>query len=196
MSQPRHPISAFTTRSIGSALPTGTGFGGSNLNVFRRSELLVPSNDGSVVNAQYSVPIYTKQSSLLIVKVGKIFVLSLWLWCAIGADFCFNSVRAISTYKTQDVWGIAILNFAIGDLRFRSIFTAYKLLNAVRSPLPHPSSRSEEGALAKTDWLILVPFWPPTGFNRLIRTGNGKTVIRNIADNCRTCGGGNLGTDG
>ncbi len=103
MSHPRHPISAFITPIVRAALPTGKGFGGSNLHVFQCSKLLVPSIDGSVVNAQHSVSIYTQQSSPLIVKVGKILILSLWLWCAIGADFCFNSVRAISTYKTQDV---------------------------------------------------------------------------------------------
>lgn len=103
MSQPRHPTSAFVTPLVRSALPTGKGFGGSNLNVFQCPELLVPSIDGSVVNAGYPVSIYTQQSSPLIVKVGKILVLSLWLWFAIGADFCLNSVRTISTYKTQDV---------------------------------------------------------------------------------------------
>jgi hypothetical protein len=103
MSQPRYPISAFVTPVVRSALPTGKGFGGSNLKVFRCPELLVPSVDGSVINARYPVSIDTQQSSPLIVKVCKIFVLSLWLWCAIGADFCVNSVRAISTYGTQDV---------------------------------------------------------------------------------------------
>ena len=103
MSQPRYPISAFIKPLVRSALPTGKGFGVSNLNVFRCPELLVPGIDGSVINATDPVSIYTQQSSLSIANIGKIFVLSLWLWCAIGADFCLNSVRAISTYGTQDV---------------------------------------------------------------------------------------------
>jgi hypothetical protein len=104
MPEPRHPrLSAFATPLVRSALPTGNGFGVSNLKVLRCPELVFPIEDSSVMKARFPVSIYTQQSSPLIVQVGQIAILALWLWCAIGADFCFNSVRAISTYGTQDV---------------------------------------------------------------------------------------------
>ncbi|WP_310483059.1 hypothetical protein [Chamaesiphon sp. VAR_48_metabat_403] len=104
MSEPLHPrLSAFATPLVRSALPTGNGFGASNLKMSQCPELVFPLDDSSVMKARSLVSIDTQRSSPLLMKVGQIFVLSLWLWCAIGADFCFNSVRAISTYGTQDV---------------------------------------------------------------------------------------------
>jgi hypothetical protein len=104
MSEPRHPrLSAFATPLVRSKLPTGNGFGVSNLKVFRCPGLVFPLANNSVMGAEHPVSIRTQQSAPFIVKVGQIFLLVLWLWCAIGADFCFNSVRSIATYGTQDV---------------------------------------------------------------------------------------------
>jgi hypothetical protein len=92
----------FTTPLVRQALPTGTGFGGSSLNIVRLQKLgfeIVSSSRRSAAHINNR----TQPWSSLLIEVGKIFLLTLWLWCAIGFNSCFNGIDALANYSTQDV---------------------------------------------------------------------------------------------
>jgi hypothetical protein len=97
MLQPRYSrlSSLLTTPLSKQALPTGKGFGGSRLDRTHFKELVFPVVSSSVSIADCSPPISIEQSSPLIIEVGKIFLLALWLWCSIGANFCADSINAL-----------------------------------------------------------------------------------------------------
>jgi hypothetical protein len=84
MIQPRYSrLSSFAESSlIRQSLPTGNGFGGV---------------------ADYAIPVYIEQPSPFVVEVGKIFVVAIWFWCLIGADFCFSMISTIVRYGAQDI---------------------------------------------------------------------------------------------
>jgi hypothetical protein len=104
MLQPRYSrLSSFVTMPIlKHTLPTGRGFGGSNFNSTQFQSLVFPVVSSAVSLAECPPPISDRQSSALIIEVGKIFLLALWLWCAIGANFCFNSINALAAYCAAD----------------------------------------------------------------------------------------------
>ncbi len=103
MLQPR-PLrsTAFTTPLVRQALPTGTGFGGSSLKIVRLQELGVEIVSSSRRNATH-ITNHTQPWSSLLIEVGKIFLLTVWLWCAIGFNFCFNGTDELANCSTQDV---------------------------------------------------------------------------------------------
>lgn len=86
-------------------LPTGNGFGGSNLNLnINRSEQLV----FSIVTSSEVIPDCTRSidgraSSPLVIEAGKIILLACWLWYSIGASFCSESISAITCSFSQDI---------------------------------------------------------------------------------------------
>jgi hypothetical protein len=95
--------SSFITPLVRQKLPTGNGFGGSNLNIVRLQELVVPIINSSFLIADRKLSSNTQQQSPLIIEVGKIFLLALWLWCSIGANFCCNIISLIASLSTPDV---------------------------------------------------------------------------------------------
>jgi hypothetical protein len=97
MLQPRYFRSSFiVTRPVRQVLPTGKGFGGSNLAIgWDREELVSPLAANSCSGA-------ARPQSPLLVEFTKILCLALWLWCLVGANFCANSVTAIANVYTQD----------------------------------------------------------------------------------------------
>ena len=101
-----HPRSlrsvVFTTRLVRQVSPTGTGFGSSSLNTVRLQKLgfeIVSSSERSAAH----IANRTQPWSSLLIEVGKIFLLALWLWCAIGFNFCFNGTDSLADCSTQDV---------------------------------------------------------------------------------------------
>jgi hypothetical protein len=97
MLQPRYFRSSFIVNPpVRQVLPTGKGFGGSNLAIVRDREELVSSL------AECSSPVAARPQSPLLVELTKILFLALWLWCLVGANFCANSMTAIANVSTQD----------------------------------------------------------------------------------------------
>jgi hypothetical protein len=97
MLQPRYFRSSFIINPpVCQVLPTGKGFGGSNLAIVRDREELVSAL------ATCLPPVTTQPQSPLVFKFTKILFLALWLWCLVGANFCVNSVTAIANVSTQD----------------------------------------------------------------------------------------------
>jgi hypothetical protein len=105
MIQPRYSrLSSFAESSlIRQSLPTGNGFGGSTLNLTQSQELVFAIASSSVSVADYAIPVYIEQPSPFVVEVGKIFVVAIWFWCLIGADFCFSMISTIVRYGAQDI---------------------------------------------------------------------------------------------
>lgn len=104
MLEPRYSrLSSLATSPISRpTLATGKSFGGSSLQIDRLSERVISVVISSTTISDRSTPI-EKQSSPLIIEVGKIFLLACWLWCAIGANFCLTSISAIMGAYTQDI---------------------------------------------------------------------------------------------
>ena len=82
-------------------LPTGNAFGASNLKLDRSDDLgfeiassSEPMPDRTSINVRSSSP--------LVIKAGKIVVLSCWLWCSIGVNYCSNNISAIACSFSQD----------------------------------------------------------------------------------------------
>jgi hypothetical protein len=104
MLEPRYSrLSSPATNSITrQALATGNGFGGSNLTNERILKEVI-----SVVISSTSISdrstLIERQSSPLIIEVGKIILLACWFWCAIGANFCLNITGAIVDFCTPDI---------------------------------------------------------------------------------------------
>jgi hypothetical protein len=105
MIQPRYPrLSAFGISPVtGRKLSTGNGFGGSNLKISRREELVFSIVSSSVLISDCTPAIVIERSSPLVIEVGKIVVLACWFWCLIGANFCVDSISAIVAARTQDI---------------------------------------------------------------------------------------------
>jgi hypothetical protein len=106
MLQPRSSsrLSFFITSPlVPQILPTGNCFGGSSLKIVRFQALVLPIASRYVLNGDRLPSISTKQTSPLIVEVGKIILLTLWFWCLIGANLCSDSINSIASLCTQDV---------------------------------------------------------------------------------------------
>jgi hypothetical protein len=105
MQHPRYPrlSSLVTTPLAKHVLPTGKWFGCSTLNINQVPSSVFPLVSSAIFIAECTPPVIVKQSSPLIIEVGKILLLALWLWCSIGANFCFNSINALAAYCTSDV---------------------------------------------------------------------------------------------
>jgi hypothetical protein len=102
MLQPRYSKpSVFTSNSPAHSLPTGKGFGGSNLNLNIDWELVFSSIDTQIPVVVCPQPVPVQQSSPLVVEVLKIISLALWLWCLVGANFCANFIGSISNFAPQ-----------------------------------------------------------------------------------------------
>lgn len=84
-------------------LPTGNGFGGSNLNINRSEQLVFSIVTSSEVIPDCTRSIDGRASSPLVIEVGKIVLLACWLWCSIGVSFCSESISAIAYSFSQDV---------------------------------------------------------------------------------------------
>jgi hypothetical protein len=97
MLQPRYFRSSFIVNPpVRQVLPTGKGFGGSNLAIVRDREQLVSALATSAPS------VVAQPQSPLVFEFTKILFLGLWLWCLMGANFCANSVTAIANVSTQD----------------------------------------------------------------------------------------------
>jgi hypothetical protein len=97
MLQPRYFRSSFiVNRPVRQVVPTGKGFGGSNLAIVRDRKELVAALAASSRSGT------ARPQSPLLVEFTKILFLGLWLWCLVGANFCANSVTAIANEYTQD----------------------------------------------------------------------------------------------
>jgi hypothetical protein len=106
MIKPRHfrLFSSTTASQKCQVLPTGKSFGGSSLQVNLPEEWMLPiMSTSSMLMEENPQSTVTEKTSPLIVEVGKIFVLALWLWCLIGANFCTNSLNAIASFRTQNI---------------------------------------------------------------------------------------------
>lgn len=102
MLQPRSSkLSSFITNlPVRQSLPTGKGFGGSNLDRDRGVELSLPIASKAISIETSPQPVVTGSKSLLIVEFGKIVCVGLWFWCLLGANFCVNRVGAIANFYT------------------------------------------------------------------------------------------------
>jgi hypothetical protein len=105
MLQPRYSrLSSLATTAIArSKLATGKGFGGSLLQRVPEQELVFPVISSSVSIAACQPSISVRQSSPLIVEVGKIVLLAGWLWLSIGANFCGDRISSIVSTYSQDI---------------------------------------------------------------------------------------------
>ncbi len=103
MLQPRYskPSLFITNPPIRQSLPTGKGFGGSNLNLDRDGELVLPLANPVIPIAVCPQPVAAQPQSLLLVEFVKIVGLALWFWCLLGANFCVNCVGAIANVDPQ-----------------------------------------------------------------------------------------------
>jgi hypothetical protein len=95
--QARSSISV-TSRLVTQNLATGNSFGSSSLKIVRYP-VLVFSIANDVAGARSTHP---PQSSSLVIEVGKIILLALWFWCAIGANFCADLISDLVGIYTQD----------------------------------------------------------------------------------------------
>ena len=93
--------SAFVTPLARQTFPTGNGFGSSSLHTIR-CQISGFKTINDLASSTVKIPTRIQPASLLI-EVGKIFLLALWLWCAIGCDFCFRGMNSLAHYATQDV---------------------------------------------------------------------------------------------
>jgi hypothetical protein len=91
-----------TNTQILQELPTGNGFGGSNLNATQAEELVFAIVSDSASIADYQIPVLIEQPSPLVIEAGKIAVTAVWLWCLIGADFCVDLIGTIVSYCSQE----------------------------------------------------------------------------------------------
>jgi hypothetical protein len=105
MIQRRYSQSSTLTAShlVRPTLPTGKGFGYSNLQLVRLPELVAEIAIDATICEVAIEPIGAEESSPLIVKVGQIALLVCWFWCSIGANFCIKSISAIATYSAKDL---------------------------------------------------------------------------------------------
>ena len=105
MRQPRY--SKLSSLEIGASnrkgSPTGRGFGGSDLKLDRLQTSAFPIVSSSVLMSNDLTPVASLQSAPLVVEVGKIVVVTIWFWCLIGANFCFEAIGSIVCYGTQDI---------------------------------------------------------------------------------------------
>jgi hypothetical protein len=103
MLQPRYSKPSFfiTNPPVRQSLPTGKGFGGSNLNLDRDGELVLPRAHPAISIAASPQPVAAQQQSPLLVEFVKIVCLGLWFWCLLGANFCVNCVGAIANVDSQ-----------------------------------------------------------------------------------------------
>jgi hypothetical protein len=92
--------SAIGTPLVRQIFPTGNSFGGSSLNTVRFQIAGFETINNSVYS-KAQIPPHIQPAPLLI-EVGKILLLTLWLWCAIGFDFCFNGLNSLASFSTQD----------------------------------------------------------------------------------------------
>jgi hypothetical protein len=82
-------------------LPTGNGFGGSNLKLDLPEQSISPIVASAEVIADRA-PSIDAPSSPLVIEAGKILLLACWLWCSLGANFCSESITAIVCSLSQD----------------------------------------------------------------------------------------------
>lgn len=105
MRQPHH--SRLSPRSKNNEfqrdLPTGSSFGGANFNIIQSEELVFSIVSDSVLIADYTTPVQIEQPSPLVIEVGKIFVSTIWFWCLIGANYCFDSISTVVRYCIPDL---------------------------------------------------------------------------------------------
>lgn len=86
-------------------LPTGNGFGGSNLNISSEQELVLPVISSSISISGCNVPISThtnQNSAPLVIEVGKIALLAGWFWCLIAVNFCSDRIVALANFCDRD----------------------------------------------------------------------------------------------
>jgi hypothetical protein len=103
MLQPRYSKPSFFVGNppIRRSLPTGKGFGGSNLNLDFDGELALPLLNPALPIAVSPQSVPLPQQSPLLVEVLKIVGLALWLWCLLGANFFVDRVGAIANTAPQ-----------------------------------------------------------------------------------------------
>jgi hypothetical protein len=105
MIQPRYSkLSSLGTGALDKKeLPTGSSFGGSDLEISQLQISVFPIISSTVLSADNQMRAATLQSSPLLIEAGKIVVVMIWFWCLIGANYCFNLVNSITGYGTQDI---------------------------------------------------------------------------------------------
>ena len=84
-------------------LPTGRGFGRSDLKITQLQTSVLPIVSSTVLRADDRLPIATLQSPPLVIEAGKIIVVTIWFWCLIGANYCVDLVNSIAGYGSQDI---------------------------------------------------------------------------------------------
>jgi hypothetical protein len=84
-------------------LSTGNAFGASNLKLDRFEDLVVAivSSSEPISDRTPSIE-HRRSSSPLVIRAGKIILLSCWLWGSIGVTFCSNNISAIACSFSQD----------------------------------------------------------------------------------------------
>ncbi len=82
-------------------LPTGNGFGGSNLKLHLPEQSILPIVASAEVIPDLA-PSIDAPPSPLVIEAGKILLLACWLWCSLGANFCSESITAIVCSLSQD----------------------------------------------------------------------------------------------
>ncbi len=92
-----------TNTQIRQELPTGNGFGGSNLKATQAEELVFAIVSDSASIADYQISVWIEQPSPLVIEAGKIAVIAVWFWCLIGADFCADLIGTIVSYCSQEI---------------------------------------------------------------------------------------------
>lgn len=105
MIQPRYSkLSCLGTGTVvKKRLPTGRGFGGSDLEITQLQTSAFSIVSSTVLRADDQLPVATLQSSPLVIEAGKIIVVMIWFWCLIGANYCFDIINAIAGYGSQDI---------------------------------------------------------------------------------------------
>ena len=105
MIQPRYSklSSLGTGTSNKQRLSTGNGFGVSNLEISQLQASVFPIVSSTVLRADDLLPVATLVSSPLVIEAGKIIVVTIWFWCLIGANYCFDLVNQIAGYGSQDI---------------------------------------------------------------------------------------------
>jgi hypothetical protein len=84
-------------------LPTGNAFGASNLKLERSEDLVIAIASSSEPTPERTSSIeHRRSTSPLVIRAGKIVLLSCWLWCSIGVNFCSNNISAIACSFSQD----------------------------------------------------------------------------------------------
>jgi hypothetical protein len=105
MIQPRYSklSSLGTGASDKKGLATGKSFGGSDFETSQLQAPMFPIVSSTVLRADDQLPATTLQPSPLVVEAGKIVVVTIWFWCLIGANYCFDLVSSIAGYGSQDI---------------------------------------------------------------------------------------------